>query len=149
MLIFSSSVICASRRAARSSGDNDVFSHGWSCAEVVVPVLVLSIFSLLSSTRATTRDNTFQIKWSGPAPQVGAMNWALRCGPYAQFPSIVQGSPLRQLFCLHLLRLMPMERADEFSQNSPDTGHARRADNEVEQIVRAFVGTQFIAPEIP
>src|SRR5947207_11053401 len=42
MPIFASSVNCASRRAARSSGDSDVFSHGLSCAEVGEPVLLLS-----------------------------------------------------------------------------------------------------------
>src|SRR5438270_12070190 len=40
---FSSRVICASRRAARSSGDSDVFNHGLSCAEAGEPVLVLSM----------------------------------------------------------------------------------------------------------
>src|SRR5437763_3551166 len=51
MPTFSSSVICASRRAARSSGDSDVFSHGQSCAETGEPVLVFSIFSFLIHTR--------------------------------------------------------------------------------------------------
>src|SRR5205809_3782356 len=43
MLTFSSSVIWASRRAARSSGDSDVFSHGLSCGEASEPVLVFSM----------------------------------------------------------------------------------------------------------
>jgi len=45
--IFSSSVICASRRAARSSGENVVFIHGLPWTEAGEPVLLFSIISSL------------------------------------------------------------------------------------------------------
>src|SRR6266581_1311360 len=49
MSTFSSSVICASRRAARSSEECDVFIHGQSCVEFE-NILVFSISFLLSGT---------------------------------------------------------------------------------------------------
>jgi hypothetical protein len=45
---FSSSVICASRRAARSSGGSDAFIHGQSGTEVE-DVVAFSIYFLLLS----------------------------------------------------------------------------------------------------
>src|SRR5438034_3009222 len=61
MPIFSSSVICASRRAVRSSGDNDAFSHGRSCIEVGEPVLVsISVSSGDLSSRSPSDRSTRQ-----------------------------------------------------------------------------------------
>src|SRR5947209_6461909 len=67
MPIFSSSVICASRRAARSSGDSDVFIHGQSCAEAGEPVFVFSIFSILYETTSNVWSDTLP---PSPAPSV-------------------------------------------------------------------------------
>src|SRR2546425_681621 len=112
MPTFSSSVICASRRAARSSGESDVFSHRLSCAEAGEPVLVFSMLfpplaldtaSSQSATPEALQKNTANQQRDGgdQGPRHDQVVGGLRIGPR------IEGSDLQihlrvLLSCLYL-----------------------------------------------